>query len=106
MEQNGHLVRRVIVKLYYVTNGYTGDDQVHVYVIAENEERAKELASEKFKEDARNESYEHDVELFQSVGRSTDGLKEYRYDERYWTNLKVYCEVEDTSKEFASDVNG
>ncbi|MGN4423431.1 hypothetical protein ACTFQN_06180 [Bacillus cereus group sp. MYBK30-1] len=93
------------MKLYYVTNGYTGNSQVHVYVIAENEDRAKELASEKFKDDARNESYEREVELFKGIGRSIDGLKEYRYDEKYWTNLKVYCEAEDTSKEFASDVN-
>ncbi len=93
------------MKLYCVTNGYTGNSQVHVYVIAEDEERAKELASEKFKKDARNESYERQVETFQSVGCSTDGLKKYHYDERYWTDLEVYLEAEDTSKEFVSDVN-
>lgn len=93
------------MNLYCVTNGYIGNSQIYVYVIAESEERAKELASAKFKEDAKNESYERQVELFQSLGRPIDGLKEYRYDERYWNDLEVYCESEDTSKEFVSDVS-
>ncbi|MEH7541818.1 hypothetical protein V7426_21730 [Bacillus thuringiensis] len=92
------------MKLYYVTNGYTGFSQVHVYVIAENEEKAKELASVKFKEEARDNSYERYVELFKELGKPTDGLKKYRYDERYWTNLTVHLEAEDTSKEFTTDV--
>lgn len=70
------------MNLYYVTNGYYGDGQVHVYVIAENEERAKELAAAQFKDSARNEDY----------------------PESYWTNLKAHCMTDDTSKEFVTDV--
>ncbi|EEM38023.1 hypothetical protein bthur0004_61370 [Bacillus thuringiensis serovar sotto str. T04001] len=82
-----------------------GSSQVHVYVIAEDEERAKELASEKFKEDARDEDYDEKLADHKKYGWSTNDLEEYRYDESYWTNLKVYCEAEDTSKEFVSDIN-
>ncbi|PGB56874.1 hypothetical protein [Bacillus anthracis] len=93
------------MNLYYVTNGYMGDSQVHVYVIATNKERAIELASAKFKEDARDEGYDESFAYHKKYGWPTNDLKEYRYDESYWTDLEAYCEAEDVSQEFVSDVN-
>ncbi|MBE7099475.1 hypothetical protein [Bacillus cereus] len=89
MKKKRYKQKRKKMNLYYVTNGYFGDTGVHVYVIAENEDRAEELASQKFKEDAKeNEEY----------GSGS-------YEENYWTDLEVLCEAEDVSKEFVSDVN-
>nr|WP_158327645.1 hypothetical protein [Brevibacillus laterosporus] len=55
------------MKLWEVTNGFMGYSYCHVIAIADTEERAKELASEKFKERASSEN------------------------ERFWTNLEVEC---------------
>lgn len=40
------------MKLWCVENGYLGNGNVHVLVVADSEERAKELASESFKREA------------------------------------------------------
>lgn len=104
MKKKRYKHKRKVMNLYCITNGYTGDGAVHVYVIAENESRAKELATLEFKEDARNDSYERDLESYKRYGFDTSILKEYQYDERYWTNLKVEFVVEDTSQEFVSGV--
>lgn len=77
---------------------------VHVYVIAENECRAKDLAELEFKEEARNEEYEAELKLYKQRGWCTDHLKEYRHDESYWKRLKVELVAEDTSQEFISGV--
>ncbi|PDY43375.1 hypothetical protein COO17_02260 [Bacillus wiedmannii] len=105
MKKKRYMKKRKKMNLYYVTNGYMGGSQIHVYVIAENIDRAIELASEKFKEDARNESYDERLAYHKKYGWSTDHLEEYRYDESYWTDLEAYCEEEDVSREFVSDVN-
>lgn len=93
------------MKLYEVTNGYMGDSYIRVYIIAESEERAKEMASLKFKERARSPHYEEDIETYQQYGWDTSRVEEYLYEENYWTNLDVECLSEDCSKEFASEVN-
>lgn len=41
-----------MMKLYEVRNGYTGESYVRCYVVAQTEERAIELAREKYKEEA------------------------------------------------------
>lgn len=105
MKKKRYMKKRKKMNLYYVTNGYTGYSQTHVYVIAENHERAEELASRRFREDARNKDYDEVLANYKKLGWPTDHLKEYRYDESYWTDLDVYCEAEDVSKEFVSDVN-
>jgi hypothetical protein len=66
------------MRLYEVTNGYMGASYVRCLVIAENEERALELAKEQYKnKDSR---------------------------EKYWNNLYAECICEDVTKEFAGDV--
>ncbi|MCT4572929.1 hypothetical protein N3930_37525, partial [Bacillus thuringiensis] len=65
----------------------------------------EELASRRFREDARNKDYDEVLARHKKIGWPTDHLQEYRYDENYWTDLDVYCEAEDVSQEFVSDVN-
>ena len=67
------------MKLFRATNGYIGFSDVHCYVVAESEERARELATDKFKE----------VEL---------------YKENYWNDLEIEY-ICDCDKEFATDVS-
>jgi hypothetical protein len=93
-----------IMKLYEVTNGYVGDSYVRVLVIAESEERAKELASAKLKEEARNEDYEKEVERYKRWGWDTSTLKEYLYPESYWERLDVVCLCDDLTNEWSSEV--
>jgi len=47
------------MNFYVVTNGYVGDGYCRVYVAAENNDRARQLASEVFKKesDARSTPY-------------------------------------------------
>jgi hypothetical protein len=78
------------MNLYEVYNGYTGNGAVFCVVIAENENQAKELASEVFKEQARPSA------LWTEVTGD-----EFNYPERFWTNLEVELKHEDTSKPFA-----
>lgn len=69
------------MNLYRVTNGYIGESYVRVLIIAKNEERALELAKEKFKSESDN------------------------YGEAYYSNLKaellgsaekeLICEIEE-----------
>ena len=40
------------MKFYVITNGYMGNGYVRVYVAAESDDRAKELASEVFKKES------------------------------------------------------
>lgn len=66
------------MKLYVITNGYQGSGLVKVYVVAQNEERAIELARVKFKEETEqpgspyDQSYHVDLE----VEWRCDNLKE------------------------------
>lgn len=71
------------MKLYEVTNGYIGDSAVRVLVITDNEERAIELAREKYKKEVDKFSF---------------------YDESYYKNLEANCLCEDISKEWVSEV--
>jgi hypothetical protein len=92
------------MKLYEVTNGYMGDSYLRVIVVAPNEERAKELASLEFQENARNENYEKELEMYKKWGWDTSRVKEYNYPERYWKNLDVICLCDDLTKEWSSVV--
>lgn len=66
------------MKLYEISNGSIGESYVKVFVIEENEDRAKESAIKKYKQD-RDEPYYH-------------------------TNLEIKCLCEDTSTPWASCV--
>jgi hypothetical protein len=68
------------MKLYEATNGFMRFSYVRAYVIAENEERALQIAKDKFKENNRN------------------------HGSRYWENVEVKAICEDTTKEFISDI--
>lgn len=72
------------MKLYEVTNGYTGYDTVMCQVIAPDETRAIELARERFKAAA----------------------KDYGQGEPFYSNLKAQVVCQDTTKEYTSEVNG
>ncbi|HDR4393167.1 TPA: hypothetical protein ACOQ31_004652 [Bacillus cereus] len=102
MKRKRYKRKRRVMNLYRVTNGFMGYGAVHVYVIAENENRAKELAALEFKEEARNEEYEAELKLYKQRGWCTDHLKKYNYDESYWTRLDVELVAEDTTQEFVS----
>jgi len=71
------------MNLYEITNGYTGFSYVRCLVVADSDERAKELAIPKFKEAGVNE----------------------RQNERYWTNLDANLLIEDLSGEYVGEVN-
>lgn len=86
------------MKLYQVYNGFTGYSDVHVLVVAENEDRANELASEEFKAKARNESYDP-----QSIFPSRK--EEFKYSESYWTNLDVCLIQDDLTIESVGEVS-
>jgi hypothetical protein len=92
------------MELYEVTNGFVGDSYLRVLVVAPNEKRAKELASLEFKKNARNEDYEKELEKYKKWGWDTSRVKEYRYPERYWKNLKVRCLCDDLTSEWSSEV--
>ena len=66
------------MKLYEVTNGYTGFSYVRCYVVAENEERARELATKEYQ-------------------------KHTYYKESYWKNLTVEF-ICDCDKEFVGEI--
>lgn len=68
------------MKLYEVTNGYLGFSYVRCYVIAESEERAVEIAREKYKA--------------ASIG----------YKDAYYNNLTAEVMCENTSEEYASNI--
>lgn len=104
MKKKRYKQKRKVMNLYYVTNGYIGYSATHVYVIAENEDRAEEMATIEFKNDARNEDYDERLATHKKFGWPTDHLEEYRYDESYWTNLNVALVAADTRQEFISDV--
>jgi hypothetical protein len=71
------------MKLFEVINKYVGESYVRLYVIAENEERALEIARAKYKWYAEG------------------GYRDYiTYDEDYWKELKIRVICEDTSKEW------
>ncbi|MED4969730.1 hypothetical protein [Parageobacillus toebii] len=93
-----------IMKLYEVTNGFMGDSYLRVLVVAPNKRRAKELASLKFKEEARNKNYEKELEMYKKWGWDTSGIKEYRYPERFWKDLEVVCLCDDLTNEWSSEV--
>lgn len=70
------------MRVYEVTNGYVGNSYTRVYVIAENEDRAKEIAKERYKKVAKENDYRND----------------------YFENLKEECICEDTTKEWCSEM--
>lgn len=81
------------MKLYRVYNGYNADSAVHVIVVAENEEWARDAASIAFKKEARYSDSERELTR-----------KEYRYDERYWMNLDVELLADNLTKLYCSKV--
>ena len=68
------------MNLYKVYNGYTGFSAVHVIVLADNNNRAVELASEAFKKEG-----------------------EGKYKKSYWSNLEAELLAENI-KEYVSEV--
>ena len=70
------------MKLYIVTNGFQGFGIVKAITIAENEEKALELAKVQFKTEAES---------------TTHG-------ERYYSNLQAELICKDTSIEWSSEV--
>lgn len=67
------------MKLYRAENGYCGNGNVHCYVIASNDKRAIELATESFKNNSEG------------------------YDEDYYKNINVEIVFDDTSIECHSE---
>jgi len=86
------------MNLYNIYNGYQGDGPVHVIVIAESEQQAKELASEAFKKNALREKV---VSPF-----DTPFIKEqyYIYPENYWTDLEVDLLYHINDESFVSEI--
>jgi len=78
--------REKSMKLYEVTNGYCGESNVKVFVIAESEERAKQLAYKRYKKDAEEKNEYFVV-----------------YKESYYTNLTAECLCEDVTKEWSTE---
>ena len=68
------------MKLFEVDNGYIGFGVVKCFVIAENEDRAIEIARHKYKAQSKC------------------------YGEHYYLNLTATCLCDDTSKEFVSEI--
>ncbi|MED3563458.1 hypothetical protein [Bacillus xiapuensis] len=92
------------MKLYEVTNGYIGDSYLRI-IVAADDDRARELASNEFKENARNKSYEKDLETRKRLRLDTSSVKEFNYLDNYWTDLEVVCLSEDVSKEYVGEVD-
>lgn len=84
----GSIVKRdeKAMKLYEVTNGYIGESYVKVLVIAENEERAKQLAYKRYKKEAGERNKRFKV-----------------YSEAYYNNLTIECLCEDVTKEWSTE---
>lgn len=66
------------MKLYEVTNGHMGFSYVRCLIIAENEEKAKDLARIKYKEESTTEGY--------------------------YNNLQCICLCDDTSKIYVGNI--
>ena len=83
------------MKIYVITNGYMSDAISKVIVCAANKERALELASAKFKEDARRVN----------AWRGSYLAEEPQREERYWTRLTVLDVFDNLDEEWASEVD-
>lgn len=70
---------------YIITNKYVGNGYIRVYIIAPNDERALELARQKFKE-------------------NSDSRGKHGYDEDYWTDLRIVLRVQ-ADAEYVSAVD-
>ncbi len=77
------------MKLWIVYNGFLGFGSCKVYVIAETEKRAIEMA---------RDVYKKEVEKM----RLNQKLYDY-YKKRYYTNLKAELLCDDTTKEWVAD---
>ena len=75
------------MKLYEVCNGFIGNSSVKVFVIADTEEKALEIARDKFLKEASEIIY----------GKP-------RYPSSYYENLTAKCLCEDVSLEWSSEV--
>lgn len=76
------------MKLYEVRNGYSGDGDLRCLVVAKSKKRAKELAEEKFEENARS--------IF--TGRIL-------YPKKYWKRLDVKILCSNTNIEYVGEVS-
>lgn len=72
------------MKLYVILNGYQGDGAVKVYVVAQNEERAIELARAKFKEATERPGSP--------------------YDQSYYVDLEVEWRCDNLKEEWVSEI--
>lgn len=75
-----HLNSNKCMKLYEVNNGYVGFGVVKCFVIAENEDRAIEIARHKYKAQSKY------------------------YNKDYYLNLTATCLCDNTSNEFVSEI--
>lgn len=74
----------VNMKIYSITNGYIGDEILKVLVCADSEERALELAKERFKEEME---------------------RNLNYNEDFYNNLTVLDVFDNLNEEWASKFN-
>jgi hypothetical protein len=70
------------MKLFEASNGYVGYSYTRCLIIAENEDRARELATINFKIKALEDVYEED----------------------YWNDLEIICIADDVDKEFVGKI--
>lgn len=86
------------VNLYYATNGWMGNGEVHLYVIAENEVAAKKAAREAFFEEA-DEIAPHGHLFIGPDGHAR------RYPTSYYENVKVELVCQDTNRPWVGTVS-
>jgi hypothetical protein len=72
-----------VIKLWRVTNGFWGNDEICCFVLAETEERAKTLASFKLK-----------------------GSRHAECSDLFWTRLTASVFLDNFDKEWTSEVIG
>jgi hypothetical protein len=70
------------MNLYRVYNGYTGNSNINILIVADNSELAEIIAKEKFKRESNE------------------------YGENYYNNLSVDLIFEDLSKAHQGDIEG
>ena len=78
------------MKLYEISNGYTGESYVRCLVIAEDEETSIEKAR---------------IEYKKAWTESQAGLLCGRYEDGYYTKLEAHLLCDDVSKGYVGEVN-
>lgn len=81
------------MNLYRVWNGWVGAGAIRVLVVASDEDRARELATDRFRERA------------EAMNRMTARPDESMIGESYWTDLDVEVLTEGLDEEWAGEVS-